>query len=262
MLPAGLLQPLPIPTRRWEQISMDFIFQLPKTKRGFDAILVIVDRLTKRAHFIPTTTNASAVEVAEIFMQNIFKLHGLPAHIISDRDPQFTSRFWKALFEKLGTRLAMSTAFHPQTDGQTERTNRTLEEMLRCYVNYKQDNWDTQLHIAKFAYNNASSASTGISPFLFDTGQPPMTPVNLCNPRNEFSDREEQKPPPIIVNDEEEYEVECILDHRYVRGKKQYLVKWTGYPRHDATWEPEKHLTNASGAIQDYEDRHIEDAAP
>ena len=119
---------------------IDFIVQLPPTTNGHDAIIVFVDRLTKRAHFYLTHTSISAPEVAKAFFETIFKNHGLPRAIISDRDVRFTSRFWKALFQRLGTKLAMSTAFHPQTDGQTERMNRTLEDMLRIYTSYKQDN--------------------------------------------------------------------------------------------------------------------------
>src|SRR6185436_16768979 len=152
--PFGLLQPLTTPTRRWEQVTMDFIVQLPLTKKKHDAIIVFVDRLTKRAYFQPLTTTATAPEVAFIFFNTIFRYHGLPKTIISDRDAKFTSKFWKALFKHLDTRLAMSTAFHPQTDGQTERMNQTLEQMLRIYTNYKQDNWNDLLPAAEFAYNN------------------------------------------------------------------------------------------------------------
>ena len=153
--PAGLLQLLDTPTTKWEQITMDFIVQLPPTKQGYDAIFVIVDRLIKRAHFIPIHTSATAPEIAKLFLNVIFKDHGLPRIIVSDRDAKFTSKFWQQLFKELGTTLSMSTSFHPQTDGQTERTNRTLEEMLRSYVNYKQDNWDEYLPLAEFAYNNS-----------------------------------------------------------------------------------------------------------
>ena len=110
------------------------------TQNGNDSILVIIDRLTKKAHFCPTQTNVTAPEVAKIFFNEIFRHHGLPKIIISDRDAKFTSRFWQALFKELDTKIHMSTAFHPQTDGQTERLNKTLEEMIRAYVGYKQDN--------------------------------------------------------------------------------------------------------------------------
>ena len=143
---------------------MDFIVQLPLTKQGHDAIVVFVDRLTKRAHFQAMHTSATAPEVAKIFFSVVFKNHGLPRVIISDRDAKFTSHFWQALFKQLGTKTAMSTAFHPQTDGQTERLNRTLEEMLRAYVTYKQDQWDEYLPAAEFAYNNSKQASTGFTP--------------------------------------------------------------------------------------------------
>jgi len=158
---------------------MDFIVQLPLTKQGHDAIVVFVDRLTKRAHFQPMHTSATAPEVAKIFFTTIFRNHGLPKVIISDRDPKFTSRFWQTLFGHLGTKTAMSTAFHPQTDGQTERMNRTLEEMLRAYVTYKQDLWDEYLPAAEFAYNNSKQASTGHTPFELDCGQHPSTPISL-----------------------------------------------------------------------------------
>lgn len=183
-LPSGLLQPLPTPTRNWEQISMDFITQLPRTRGGHDAIVVFVDRLSKRVHFIATHTEASAPDTARIFVNTIFKLHGLPHVIVSDRDPRFTSHFWRSLFTILGTRLAMSTAFHPETDGQTERANRTLEEMLRAYVSYRQNNWDQYLALAEFAYNNSKQASTGFSPFQLDSGQNPWTPSAMLNPND------------------------------------------------------------------------------
>ncbi len=178
--PIGLLQPLEVPMHKWEQVTMDFIVQLPPTTNGHDAIIVFVDRLTKRAHFYPTHTSISAPEVAKAFFETIFKNHGLPRAIISDRDVRFTSQFWKALFQHLGTKLAMSTAFHLQTDGQTERMNRTLEDMLRIYTSYKQDNWDDYLPAAEFAYNNSKQASTGFSPFELDCGFTPLTPISMA----------------------------------------------------------------------------------
>jgi len=177
--PAGLLHPLKTPDNKWEEIAMDFIVQLPLTRQGNDAIVVFTDRLTKRAIFHPTHTSATAPMIAKIFFATVFKNHGLPRVIISDRDPKFTSRFWQALFKHLGTKTAMSTAFHPQTDGQTERLNRTLEEMLRIYATYKQDQWDEYLPAAEFAYNNSKQTSTGFTPFELDCGQHPHTPITL-----------------------------------------------------------------------------------
>jgi len=299
----------------------------------------------------------------------------MPTVIVSDRDARFTSLFWKALFKNLGTKLSMSTAFHPQTDGQTERTNRTLEQMLRIFVNYRQDNWDEQLASAEFAYNNAKQTSTKISSFFLNHGQDPQTPASLladqsldCNvptttefveniaktiknatenlqkaqeSQRKYADkhrREEQfqvgdrvlldsknitvdvqarrptkklqpkflgpfkikkivstvayeldlpatmkvhpvfhvvllkryqenskefpgrivpPPPPIKVDDEDEFEVERILDKRLFRHQVEYLVKWKGYPEHDATWEPIGNLQHAAEVIKDFEKNDV-----
>jgi transposase InsO family protein len=178
-LPGGLLQPLPIPARRWESISMDFITCLPPTARGFDAIFVVVDRLSKRCHFVPTTSTVTAEGTAALFFDHIFRHHGLPRSIVSDRDPRFLSTFWRSLFSHTGTQLHYSSTHHPQTDGQTERLNRTLEEMLRAYVGDCGDDWDSWLTPAEFAYNNSPQSSTGVSPFELDTGQRPLTPATL-----------------------------------------------------------------------------------
>jgi transposase InsO family protein len=179
--PAGLLQPLPIPTRPWESVGMDFITHLPRTTGGYDSILVVVCRLSKQALFIPTRSTITAPETATLYFKHIFRLHGLPISIVSDRDPRFTSRFWKELFRLLGTKLAMSTAYHPQTDGQTERTNRTLEQMLRIVVNYRQDDWDNYLSAIEFAYNNTVSATTKQTPFFLTSGQHPIIPSSILS---------------------------------------------------------------------------------
>jgi hypothetical protein len=123
--PSGLLQPLPIPEWKWENISMDFVCGLPRASKNHDAIWVVVDRLTKSAHFIPIRMNYSLDKLAEIYVNEIVRLHGVPVSIVSDRDPRFTSRFWGSLQKALGTKLNFSTAFHPQIDGQSERTTRS-----------------------------------------------------------------------------------------------------------------------------------------
>ncbi|GJZ31749.1 retrotransposon protein, putative, ty3-gypsy subclass [Tanacetum coccineum] len=127
---SGLLQPLEIPVWKWDEISMDFVTGLPRTQRKHDAIWVVVDRLTKSAHFLPIRKDYPVSKLAEMFQQEIVRLHGTPSAIVSDRDPRFTSRFWKGLQKAWGTRLKFSTAFHPETDGQSERTIQTLEDML------------------------------------------------------------------------------------------------------------------------------------
>lgn len=172
----GLLQPLPVPEWRWESVSMDFITQLPVTRHGNDAIVVFVDRLSKMVHFAATKTSVSAEEVARLFRHEVFRLHGIPAELVSDRDPRFTSRFWVELSSLLGSKLKMSTAFHPQTDGQTERVNRVLEDMLRHYVSPVQDDWDEHLDCAEFAVNNAWQESVRNTPFFLNFGQHPRTP--------------------------------------------------------------------------------------
>jgi hypothetical protein len=130
--PAGLLQPLKIPERKWEEIRMDVIVGLPRTQAGYDSIRVIVDRLTKVTHFIPVKMTYSGAKLAELYMSRIVCLHGVPKKIVSDRGFQFTSKFWEKLHESIDTKLNFSSAYHPQTDGQTERTNQILEDMLRA----------------------------------------------------------------------------------------------------------------------------------
>ena len=175
----GLLQALPVPQEPWEQVTMDLITQLPVTKKKNDAIVVFVDKLTKMTHLVPTKTTVSAPHLAEMFYKEIIRLHGIPKSIVSDRDPRFTSNFWKCLWKLLGTKLAMSTAYHPQTDGQTERMNRTLEDMLRAYVNYEQDDWDHYLTAAEIAINNSQQASTRFSPYYLNYGRHPTLPLLL-----------------------------------------------------------------------------------
>jgi hypothetical protein len=134
MHPTRLLQPLPIPEWKWEVVIMDFIMGFPRTEKIHDSIMVEVDKLTKYAHFIPLKTTHKAANVADIFMKEVVGLHGIPKTIVSDRDPKFTSNFWKGLFKGFRMNLNFSTSYHPETDGQTERVNRVIEDMLRMYV--------------------------------------------------------------------------------------------------------------------------------
>ena len=176
----GLLQPLPIPDRPWQQVSMDLITQLPRSRQGNDAIVVFVDKLTKMVHYVATTTNVSAPQLSQLFLREVCRLHGVPESILSDRDPRFTAHFWRALWDQLGTKLTMSTAYHPQTDGQTERANQTLEVMLRSYVNWRQTDWDEHLATLEMAVNNAKQASTGFSPFYLNYGQEVQLPLDAA----------------------------------------------------------------------------------
>lgn len=359
--PAGLLQPLELPHVPWQTVTMDFITQLPRTTDGHDAILVVVDKLTKMVHLVPTSSRATAEQTATLFLNHVWKLHGIPRVIVTDRDPLFTSNFTRALCQMLGTKQAMSTAYHPQTDGQTERVNHVLEDMLRMYVSKSQDDWDQKLACAEFAMNNAEHSSTGSTPFMLNYGHHPWLPVSvlpqdrvpgaagfvqriqrliaearrahrvaterqrlaanvkrrdvkyspgdwvLLSSKNlRFKegtpkllprwvgpfqiakpvgtqayelvlparwkihdvfhvsrleryrrDGTVQPPPPAeMLEGEDEYEVEMILDHRFVgsrgRGPMEFLVRWAGYsPEHD-TWEPHANLKNAPKVLEEY----------
>jgi hypothetical protein len=174
----GQLMPLPIPTRPWQQCSMDLITALPRSRSGNDAIVVYVCKLTKQHHYAATVTSVTAPALASITMREVVRHHGVPESILSDRDPRFTAHFWKAFWSQLGTTLTMSTAYHPQTDGQTERANRTLEEMLRARVNFQQDDWDEHLAAAELAYNSSINASTGFTPFYLNAGQEAQMPLD------------------------------------------------------------------------------------
>ena len=371
---AGLLQSLAVPERPWSDISMDFIMGLPSTSRGHDAIYTFVDRLTKLVHLVPTSSSVDAKRSAELYINNVFKLHGLSSTIVSDRDPRFTASFFQEVFSILGTKLHFSTASHPQSDGMTERVNRVVEDVLRAFVCHKQDDWDLLLPLCEFAINSLEQASTANSPFFLNYGQHPLAPADTialpsgyqpsegsrwleeqadalmiardamvaaqarqtfyadrnrfpenvavgdkvlvyrdflvtpearnqpsvklrpkwfgpfkvisrvsanafrlelpsvlrCHPvfniaalrkfvENDMPGRIQPPPPPLTdLDGHTRYEVESILNHRRLRGRLQFLVKWKGYT--DATWEPEKNLLNEAGEdlipLKDYRARN------
>ena len=176
--PAGMLQPLEVPQWKWDQITMDFVSGLPRTTTGYDAVWVIVDRLTKSAHFLPIRTTYSVDKLAELFIKEIVRLHGVPLSIVSDRDTRFTSRFWQRLHDGMGSRLKFSTAFHPQTDGQSERTIQILEDMLRASVLDFQGSWSRYLPLIEFAYNNSYQATIGMAPYEALYGRKCRSPVH------------------------------------------------------------------------------------
>ncbi len=356
--PYGFLQPLPISSRPWSSISMDFITDLPNSN-GFTCILVVVDRLTKMCNLIPFKSIPSSEETAIAFRNSIFRSHGLPDEIITDRGTQFTSKFWSALCKSFHVNLKFSSPFHHQSNGQTERVNSVIEQYLRCFSNYKGTDWSKFLDLAEFSYNNAVQDSTKYSPFYLNYGFHPNYSPAIINKTNvpkaeeylknlnevmkdlkknleqslttqkkyadnhrskppEFKEndkvwldsslvlhggnkkmkprklgpfrikekisdlayklelpenikihpvvhvsslepfyedekfrRKQEPPPPVIINNEEEYEVEKILDERKYYGKKQYLIKWKGYPLSEASWEPESNL-NCPDLIKEF----------
>jgi hypothetical protein len=168
----GLLQHLPVPSAAWEVVSMDFIEGLPKSDSA-NAILVVVDKFTKYIHFVPLHHPFTAASVAKLFMDNVYRLHSLPSAIVSDRDRVFTSNFWQSMFKLTGTKLSLNTAYHPQTDGQTERVNQCLETYLRCFVHACPTKWIQWLSLAEFWYNSSFHSSLGRSPFEVLYGHAP-----------------------------------------------------------------------------------------
>jgi hypothetical protein len=167
--PLGLLKPLPIPAGLWTDISYNLITDLPVSE-GCDSIQMVVNQLTKLAHFVPCSKTLKAKDLARLMLDNVWKLHGTPKKIVSDRGLVFISQITRKLDHQLGIRLHPSTAFHPQTNGQCKTANKAVEQYLRIFVSYHQDDWVQLLPTAKFAHNNHDHVSTGISPFKANYG--------------------------------------------------------------------------------------------
>uniref|UniRef100_A0A3Q2W0Y3 Gypsy retrotransposon integrase-like protein 1 n=1 Tax=Haplochromis burtoni TaxID=8153 RepID=A0A3Q2W0Y3_HAPBU len=175
--PSGLLRPLPTPSRPWSHFAIDFITGLPVSS-GNSVILNIVDRFSKAAHFIALPKLPTALETAQLLTNHVFRLHGIPSDIVSDRGLQFTSRVWKEFCSALGAQVSLSSGFHPQTNGQTERTNQELEAALRCLVSTNQSTWSEQLSWIEYAHNSLTSSATGVSHFEASLGyQLPLFPA-------------------------------------------------------------------------------------
>ncbi|KAF1319909.1 Pol protein, partial [Globisporangium splendens] len=198
------LRSLPVPQDSWKSVSMDFIFGLPRDKHRRNGVLVFVDRFSKMVHLTPVSDKISAEMTAKVFVDVVFRLHGLPSEIVSDRDTRFTSRFWRTLLGILDTKLSMSTAAHPETDGQTERVNRVLEDVLRSYATSFKE-WSEFLPLAEFALNNSTHVSTGHSPFYVNYGIHPRVPASIManfdsmKPLNDLTSREEQQVDDFVV---------------------------------------------------------------
>ena len=225
--PYGLLSPLPVPEEPWQDISLDFIVRLPPSARdgrAYDAILVIVDRYSKMVRFLPCRGTTDAPDLARMIIEEIVSKYGAPRSIVSDRGSTFTSTYWGTLCYYLATRRCFSTAFHPQTDGQTERMNQTLECYLRCYVNYQQDNWAELLPGAEYAMNNAVSASTGKTPFEICYRWKPQLRMNIARDTqmDNLSARAqaENLQSSLLAGDEARQTAEKEMAKYYNRGRK------------------------------------------
>jgi hypothetical protein len=167
--PIGQLQPLAILQYPWQIVSIDFITELPEAN-GYNAVMVAVDTLGKCAHFIETHTTITASGATQLYLNHIWKLHGLPEGMVSDRSPQFVTEFMRELYRLLDICMASSTTYHPQTNGQTERVNQELEQYIRIFVSERQDNWNELLLLGEFQYNNHVHSATQTVPFLIDHG--------------------------------------------------------------------------------------------
>ena len=179
-LARGKLQPTEIPDKKWSEVSLDFITDLPVTRNGKDSILTVVDKATRMVHLLPCKKSITAAETAKIFWENIVKLHGVPSVLYSDRGTQFTSNFWKSLWSLTGTQLKFSTAYHPQTQGVVERMNAVVGQMLRCTLHEnRKGSWDSLLPSIEMTINALPNSSTGYSPFFLNFGYHPTMPIDL-----------------------------------------------------------------------------------
>jgi len=192
--PIGLLYPHDRPQQRWEKIALDFIVQLPVTKAGkFDAILTVVDFFSRRTHFIPCNTNVTALKTAQLLREHVIKLHGYPKCMVSDRGSIFTSEVWSELCRCLRTKQNLSSSFHPQTDGISEKENDIIESCIRAFTNYQQNDWDEYLPDFELAINASISDSTGLSPYFVDVGWEPFIPLGITREVNEVPVNESAK---------------------------------------------------------------------
>jgi hypothetical protein len=237
---AGLLQPLPIREGLWESVSMDFMVSLPPSK-GFDAIMVVVDRFNKMAHFIPTKDEATTQEIGRLFFTHVFKHHGLPKDIVSDQDSKFTSKFWRALWKLMELKLKMSTSFHPQTDGQTERVNLVIQQFLRNYVATDQQDWVDHLELTEFCYNNSEHSVTRSTPFQMVTNKSSIVPPTWAAHGHPSNDASEEVPMVTQLDEERR----CLWElakanlekaHKWYKDFADKCRREVKFPKGDQMW--------------------------
>ncbi|QRV73872.1 Retrotransposable element Tf2 protein [Ceratobasidium sp. AG-Ba] len=235
-------KPLPIPQKPWEDIAYDFIVKLPESQ-GMDSILVVIDRFSRQAHFIPCLESTNAEGVADLFIKEVWKLHGLPKTTVSDRGATFNSQFLKALYTKLGINPKFSTAFHPETDGITERTNQWLEGFLRSFCNHRQDDWVRWLPIAEFCHNNQVNSATGKTAFKTIYGLHPrwdLVDLEVNSPNAaDMADSMQEIWDEVIASMEFHRSKEDTPKHEYKIGDKVWLVG-----QNITTRRPSKKLDN------------------
>jgi hypothetical protein len=236
------LQPLPNPPRPWSGISLDFIVKLPISS-SFDSILVVTDRLTKMVHFFPCNETITAADTALLIFNSVFRYHGIPDSIVSDRGPQFTAHFWKRFLNLLNCTANLSTAFHPETNGQTERTNQVLEQYLRSYSNYHQTNWSALLPSAEFTYNNTIHSSIGQTPFFANYG---------FHPKSDFLAATASHVPAAEQLIDHLHDIQSQLQETLLRAKSSYKKFADRHRRptplfhvHDKVWFNRKNLATA-----------------
>ncbi|SGY81038.1 BQ5605_C009g05444 [Microbotryum silenes-dioicae] len=277
---AGRIHNLNVPDRPMREVGLDFVGPLIPSN-GNDALLTVTDHLSGYVHIIPCRTMDNATTTADRFFDGWHQYFGMPQVLVSDRDKLFTSEFWRAYTGRMGTKLAMSTVFHPQTDGRSERTNRTVIQVLRTMVNRQQNDWSKHLATVEFVINSSVNRSTGKTPFEvadqsnkvrklepeFAVGDRVLTSHNIFhtsklrhwtdNDGAAFPGREATEPASVVVQGNEEWEVDRIVDEKGKGKRKRYLVKWKGWADSDNTWEPRAHLEETI-ALEEWERERAE----
>lgn len=238
--PYGLLSPLPIPEAPWLSISVDFITQLPPSST-FTSICVFVDRFSKMAIFVPTFNEVDAEGTVQLFITHVFSQFGLPNDIVSDRGVVFTSKFTQAMLKSLNVKQKLSSAFHPQTDGQTERINSILEQYLRCYINYQQSNWSDYLPIAQFAYNNSMHSSTNTSPFYAVYGYHPRLSVSLPLSNKDQSPADKRLENIHKLHEEMRFNI-ALAQEKHVQFHDRKVIPGPKYNIGDKVWLSTKNI--------------------